>query len=464
MITTEDKGMEHTEFEPESLPFMKWDAWSKWVLFLLVGYALIGRSFSYIGIPPAKLFIGDLTLAAFLFLRPRKVFDPWILAITKGGPTSGFCWLLLISIAYGIFEVIRGVLLGFSPIYALQNLVFNVYPIFFFLGLWVGARRPELLLRYVQVFGVCLAIYAPLYLLFLHSVFIAMPGSGGVPVFGQTGGGGLVILGLVCLDPKPARWWPVMVVAGSIFLAAQVRAEWLGTGLAILLWGVLSRKMNRVAMIGAGIVVLLALGAVLDVNIPAPSERGGAISTQEIVARGLAAASPDLARSVTGSDNVAFYQGTITWRQNWWKAIWQNSQESYTNLFIGPGYGFMLKNLVSYLIQKEDVRTPHNIFYYALGYSGWMGVAIFFALQLTCISMLWRVYRLTGQAFGLAIWVTTLTEAFFGNVMETPAGAIPLYLLIGVVIGPTLNMVAPSRESYPLTLEETSESEAVYIG
>ena len=49
--------MGYTEAEEVSTPFLKWDMWSKWVLFLLVGYALTGRSFSYLGIPPAKLFM-----------------------------------------------------------------------------------------------------------------------------------------------------------------------------------------------------------------------------------------------------------------------------------------------------------------------------------------------------------------------------------------------------------------------
>src|SRR5271154_5889182 len=168
------KGMGYTQVEEESTPFLKWDMWSKWVLFLLVGYALTGRSFSYLGIPPAKLFIGDITLAAFIFLQPRKILDPWILALTKGGPVSSFSWVLLLSIAYGVFEVIRGVLAGFSPLPALPNLVFNVYPLFFFLGLWLGARRPELLLRYIQTFAVLLSIYAPLYLLFLNKIYILM--------------------------------------------------------------------------------------------------------------------------------------------------------------------------------------------------------------------------------------------------------------------------------------------------
>src|ERR1700678_3031915 len=354
--------MHYTEVEPESLPIQKWDLWSKWVLFLLVGLSLTGRSFSYLGIPPAKLFIGDLTLAAFIFLRPRQVFDPWIKALTKGGPLGPLAWVLLISISYGIFQVIRGVLLGFSPLTAIENLVFNVYPLYLFLGIWLGKRRPELLLRFVQIFAVLFCIYAPAYLLYLHKVYVLMPGSNGVTIFGQANGGGFIILSLLGFDPKPGRWWPVMTIASAAFLATQVRAEWLGMIVATIIWGVLSRKMTRVAMIAAGICALLALGAVLDVNLPSSVERGGAISSTEIVARGLAAASPDLARDLTGSDNVNFYSGTIKWRKNWWHAIWANSQDNYTNLLIGPGYGFPLKNLVNYLAAAAALPTPQIVF------------------------------------------------------------------------------------------------------
>jgi hypothetical protein len=146
--------MQYTEVEPQIVKIRHWDNWSKWVLFLLLGYSLTGRSFAYLGIPPAKLFIGDLTLAAFIFLRPRKLFDPWIKALTRSEPLTPFAWFLLISICYGIFEVIRGVLAGFSPIIAAENLVFNIYPMFLFLGIWVGARRPELLLKFVQLYAI----------------------------------------------------------------------------------------------------------------------------------------------------------------------------------------------------------------------------------------------------------------------------------------------------------------------
>jgi hypothetical protein len=442
--------MHAAEWEPEDAELQKWDSWAKWVLFLLVGLSLTGRSFAYLGIPPAKLFVGDLTLAAFVVLHPRRIFDPWINALTKGGPLGPVAWMLLASLAYGIFEVVRGILLGFSPLIATENLVFNIYPIYLFLGIWLGCRQPKLLLRFVQVFSICFCVYAPAYMLFLNRLTVTMPGSDGVRVFGQPTGGGVIILALLCLDPKPGRFWAPMTIAAAMLLAGQVRAEWVGMGLGLLIWGTLSKKMSKVAMIGAGIAILLALGSLLDIDIPSPQGRGGRISSREIVARGLAAIDPALAEDFTGSTHVGFYNGTITWRENWWRAIWANSQANYTKLLIGPGYGYLLKNLVSYLKDSGDLRTPHNIFYYALGYSGWLGVLLFFSLQASCGALVWRAYKITGQPFGVVIWASTLFTAFFGNAFETPTGAIPCYLTLGLIIGPTLSTVrTPMRLTFP---------------
>src|ERR1700689_4284716 len=257
--------MQYPEVEPQAEKIRNWDAWSKWVLFLLLGYSLTGRSFAYLGIPPAKLFIGDLTLAAFVVLHPRNIFDPWIDALPKGGPLGPVAWLLLASLAYGIFEGIRGILLGFTPLIATENLVFNIYPIYLFLGIWLGRRQPELLLRFVQVFSLCFCVYAPAYMLYLNKLTITMPGSDGVPVFGQPSGGGVIILALLCLDPKPGRFWVPMMIAAAMLLAGQVRAEWVGMILALMIWGILSKKMSQVAMIGAGIAALLAIGSLLDI-------------------------------------------------------------------------------------------------------------------------------------------------------------------------------------------------------
>ena len=253
-----------------------------------------------------------------------------------------------------------------------------------------------------------------------------------------------------------------MLMGAIVLLAAQVRAEWLGMALALVIWGVLSRKMTKVAAFGAAIATLLVIGFALDFSIPSPGERGGAISSNEIVARGIAAVSPDLARDLTGSENTGFYRGTVTWRERWWKAIWTNSQENYTNLLIGPGYGFMLRNLVNYLKDSGAVRTPHSVFFYALGYGGWIGVVFFVLLQAACAALMWRAYRITGQSFGVAVWALSLLGAFFGNVLETPSGAIPFYLTLGLVVGPTLSVVG-SAARYGLQPSSTAYAPEAYI-
>lgn len=284
------------------------------------------------------------------------------------------------------------------------------------------------------------AIYGPLYILFLHNIQITLPGSDGVPLFSQAGGGSFTILALLCLEPKPARFWFPLSVSAFMLLATQVRAEWLGFTLALLVWGILGRKMNRVCLIGGLVVALLAAGWVADVKLPSTAERGGAISSREIVARGVAAISPEAAEEYTNNRNAAFYAGTITWRTKWWHAIWDSVHEDTPDTLFGHGYGYPLKDLVSYL-KDMDIRTPHSVFYYALGYTGWVGVTLFFGLQGVIAWLLWRAYKFTRQPIGLVFWILTLSSAFFGNFFETPAGAISFYLLIGLMIVPGLRRV-----------------------
>jgi uncharacterized membrane protein YbhN (UPF0104 family) len=50
--------------------------------------------------------------------------------------------------------------------------------------------------------------------------------------------------------------------------------------------------------------------------------------------------------------------------------------------------------------------------------------------------LLWRTYQVTGVTFGLIYFVYSLIGAFFGNLIETPQAAIPLYLVLGILIGP----------------------------
>jgi hypothetical protein len=207
--------------------------------------------------------------------------------------------------------------------------------------------------------------------------------------------------------------------------------------------------MDRVFLIGGLVIALLAAGWMADIKLPSTAERGGAISSREIVARGVAAVSPETAADYTNNRNAAFYAGTITWRTKWWHAIWDSVHEDIPDTLFGHGYGYPLKNLVSYL-KGMDIRTPHSVFYYALGYTGWVGVGLFFGFQGVLAWLLWRAYKFTRQPIGLVFWTLSVSSAFFGNFFETPSGAISFYLFVGIMIVPGLRRIAAMPQRFEI--------------
>ena len=88
--------------------------------------------------------------------------------------------------------------------------------------------------------------------------------------------------------------------------------------------------------------------------------------------------------------------------------------------------------------QEDEIRTPHSVFFYALGYTGWVGVVLFGILQFAILRLLWRSYRLTRQPAGVVWWCTGIAMALFEASFDTPYKAIPFYLLIGFSIAPGL--------------------------
>ena len=112
--------------------------------------------------------------------------------------------------------------------------------------------------------------------------------------------------------------------------------------------------------------------------------------------------------------------------------------KTYKTMIFGLGYGYPLAKLASRGVEKEGTRSPHSIFYFTLAYSGIVGFAIFCWLEICVLLLLWRVYKVTGQTFGLIYFIYTLIGAFFGNLIETPQAAIPLYLLWVWSTGPIL--------------------------
>jgi O-antigen ligase/polysaccharide polymerase Wzy-like membrane protein len=407
--------------------------WAKVLGLLLLGYLTMTRSFAYLGIPSLKLFIGEVILGIFLLTQPRAAFGQWSMALAHPTPLSTVAWGLFLFLGYGIFELLRGIGLNHPPLVALQNLVFNYYPLYFFLGLWFGRQYLHYLPKMVRLIAWWNGLYGLAYILALSRLPWKMPGNPEIPIFGQPGGSAVALLGLLIFEPKLMRVWPLLLLNGLVMLGVQVRAEWLGFIVTFAFWGWLTKRPGRVVLGVITVSLLLSLMYVVDVDLPSPSGRGGRISVQEIVGRALAPLNPSIAEQY--SEHAESYAGTVSWRTEWWRAIWAAVFENPTTALIGLGYGFPLGDLVPYL-HGSVIRTPHNVFFYALGYGGCLGVVVFFGFQMALAHILLRAYQLTGQPFGLCYWMMTLTGAFFGNYLETPFGAIPFYLILGLAAAP----------------------------
>lgn len=411
---------------------MKTIPWSKLVVVLVVGYTTLGKSFAYLGIPAVKIFIGDLFLLAFLLFCTQKVIRPLMSGLVRTTVTTETMWFFILFIFYGILQVARGLYLEYPVLATIEGFAFHAYALYFFVGWWTGASPPDWLPSAVRAIAYWNCVYPILYLVTLNKIHLMLPGTD-VPVFGQPGGFSLVIIGLLAFEENLRRVWIPLCINSFLLLAIQVRSEWVGMILAFAVIAVLGRRYQRV-MVGGGITVaLLLIGYLTDFSMPSPASRGGAISTREIIGRAIASVDREAAGEY--SKNARTYAGTVSWRTNMWDSIWTSSNESKSATLFGHAYGFPLSDLVPYL-HGMNVRTPHNVFFFALAYSGWLGVLLFFGLQLALLQLLWRGYQVTGQTYGIALWVIGMVGGLFGNVFETPFGAIPYYLLIGAAASP----------------------------
>jgi hypothetical protein len=413
--------------------------WQLAVGFLLLGYLSMTKSFAYLGLPQLSIFIGEIVLGAFLVLKPRVALGTWSDSLLRASPLNALGLALLVFMLYGVWQMGRGVAAGSSIFYTLKFFIFNYYALYLFLGVWVGIQAPEYLPKLIRSIAWVHGIYGLIWVVALrYMVSYHMPGSD-VRLFGQPGGGMVVILGLLCFERNVRAVWHLLALNITVTLAMQVRAEWLGLAAGMLVWGVLTRRFGRVVAMGMTGLAVLGMLELAGVQLPGRNE-GSQLSLGETLGRALAPISPELAREF--SPQAGRHASTAEWRELWWEQIWLSVHSRPMLEAFGHGYGFNLFGLAPDEVRAGqedwDVRTPHSVFYYALGYTGWVGVVLFAVFQFTILKLLWRSFRVSGQAAGVVFWVMGMSMAFFEESFETPYRAIPFYLLVGLTMAPAL--------------------------
>ncbi len=408
------------------------------VAILVLGYLSMTRSFAHVGYAP--IYVGEASLVAFLLARQGITVWPWLDAMFRPRFFSGVAWYIFLSIGYGLIQCIRGLAYGYGVTGALQTFVFHLYPLFLFVGIGVGVRHPDLLRRLIRVLAWWVGLYGTAYVLVLGQYATEEDIlTSTVSWFGQPHGAGVCLLGLIAFEKDLRRLWLPMLLDLFVLLGMQMRAAWVSLGAALVVWACLTGRLRKLLILSACVAGLLGIAAVLDLHYPAPAARGGQISARHILGRAIAVVDERTAESVTG--NVAdarTYHGNVSWRTDWWGAIWKMVHKSPLQALMGPGLGFPIWELHPSDTLRDPVRTPHNSYFFALGYTGWIGLALFCALQAALAGMLWNVYRRTGQAFGICLWAMAVTWACFDGFFETPYSAIPFYLLAGLATAAAL--------------------------
>lgn len=415
------------------------------------GYSAFGREFAMLGVPP--LLIGEAYLGFGILANWRN----WV------GRFVNDCLrlrLLPVTIAmhliWGMLEVARSSLMGYPLLEVIKNAAFNYYPLYVPMGIALGSTLTfPVFIRSVKL---CLTLFA---------IRVLIPIEGGI-----SSDFALLSLLVISVWPQLKGWRlriPVLLLClyPSFFVSTHGRGTMTGLIAGLIAIAVASRqRFVRSCLIAAGVTgILIIVGPM----IPGPHGGGPPLDPVVQIARVIASDHPDFAvklikwrqgGTISGSyrdevDNLTGARGTASWRQEIWRNALKSLKTPYLKL-VGQGQA---SSMAEFTPDGQVIRTPHNIAIYAIYYTGYIGLTIFFLM----LFAIWRTGTLMESpvlrvVYSSSCWCTLLV-AISGNVLETPTGAIPFYLFQGVIIGLDRKMKADRMRLQLLSAEMADERE-----
>jgi hypothetical protein len=408
---------------------------------VLLGYAMIGKGFAYLGLPP--LFIGEIALSTGLVVVLRTgcliaalaTLPSLVLAATM-------IWVLLRTLPYvGVY--------GFD---ALRDSVVITYGGFAFVIIALlleDGRRVNSMLR---SFGAFSSIYG-LTIPFLYALSRYMadyvpnwPGynvpilqlrSGEIAVH-LTGAAVFVLVGF----RKVSSLWILFVLASMMMASVSSRGALLAFVLPFIFAMLVLGKVRQLALaLVVGLVIFATAYAVETAftdyrEARTSSERS--LSARQIV---------DNVASIAGQGEQQT-EGTKTWRLEWWNIILANTVFG-PNFWTGRGFGLNLADADGF--QDGDhpnlpaLRSPHNVHMTVLARAGVPGAALWLALLTSWFAMMLQA-MLTARRRGQTEWAglflfascyaaSFVINATFDVALEGPMQGIWFWCLVGFGIG-----------------------------
>lgn len=440
--------------KPASRRALLWgDRYLAFLAIVLLGYALLGKGFAYIGFPP--LYIGEIAFLA------------GIVVFVRAGALAASITTLpsLILVAAMIWVVMRTVpFVGVYGFDALRDSVIILYGGFAFIviGLLLeDARRIDTVLRY---YGVSLVAFPIIPLAFwltkywgdyiprLYGPNIPVVEIGASAVGTHLAGAAVFVL----IGYRKVSWFWIVIWFGALaMIGASNRgatlAALLSIGFAMLVLGRL-RLLLAAVVAGIGIfAVLLAVEVTFLDHEEVKDSIDRPVSAHQIL---------ENIKSVIGESGEQT-EGTKRWRLDWWDIIINDTFHG-RNFWTGRGFGLNLADADGFAgtgdanTSRPPTRSPHNAHMTLLARAGVPGIVLWSLILISWSSMMLHamlVARLRRhlQWQNLFLWtfcyVTAIViNATFDVTLEGPMQGIWFWCLFGFGIGSVMVYRAQSAD------------------
>jgi hypothetical protein len=396
---------------------------------LLVGYALLGRTFAGLGVPP--VYVGEVVLGVGLLSvvaagrRFQLVRTPSVYLLI-----AFMCWGTARTIpylgTYGMDALRDAVIWGYgafalllAPLLIRRDLVERIPPLYARALPWIVVGGPAWVVvsQWTDLQGI-------------PGTAMGGPKAGDAAVH-LGGAAGFILAGLWARRDSargvnwPREWaaWLALLV-GMVALGSLNRGGLVAAIVAVLTVMILLPFKAGGKLLRAGATAVLLATLWLGWGVSLPGRESRAISPEQI-ARNLA--------SIGGGSGTDL-EGTRTWRLMWWNSIIDYTVHGQY-FWTGKGFGVNLTYDDGIVRNPDDPsRSPHNGHLTVLARTGVPGVVLWALLQLGfAASMLVGLVRArrAGQdtraslfVWILAYWLAFLVNASFDVYLEGPQGGI----------------------------------------
>jgi hypothetical protein len=402
---------------------------------ILMGYALDGRGFAYLGAPP--IFVGEIALV--LGLNAFLVTPKWkrLFALPQ-------TWLLAALCAWSLLRTLPFV--GRFGVDALRDAAvwgYSAFAIVLATLLIAEPTRLRTLERYYRRFSAIFMICIPIICILYRFYWPGLPRWpwADVPmVFVKEADAMVHLAGIIAFwtlfsrRAIPFRWIVLMVI--DVGITAVIDRSGLIAFLTVAAICVIARP--RVPALWGLFGVILLGGVTLwatNFHYAIPGGKEREISAEQFVTN---------LTSVAGGTGHEGLDGTKEWRLQWWGDI-----VDYTihgkYFWSGKGYGINLADDDGYQVGNKTLRSPHNVHMTFLARSGVPGLVLWFLLQMSFAVGLLRCFfvsrRIAGSRwpglflFIFCFWLAFLINGSFDVFIEGPPGGIWFWCVFGFGLG-----------------------------